>query len=224
MSAIRALCLVTMTALLMGCATTAASTPIEVPEQPVTDDSGDDATPDQEPAEPEDRPAQVNVDFSYPEGWTSQFDQEINSMVLRHPSGAAISFTIWPVEQATPFQRVYDIWEDMEDAVEQGAPIEPGEPRTHTQDGVEATYMMSTLTAEGGQRITLMHVAYVSNEPRLGILISGIWPVSMQAEMLSALRQIAGSIRISVGDPQPEQAFLGLEPPRNCVIRMNTGF
>ncbi len=193
MSAWKMMCAVFLAFLLLGCgATVGTTTQIEEPETTI-DDAND---PEQPVPETDSASGQISVDFQYPEGWTHSFDTEQNQTVLRAPDGSTIYFTIWPLEEQTPFNMVMAIWEAMQQDVDEGAPIEPGEPTTAEFDGAEATYMISVLIVEGGQRITLMHAAFASNNPRFGILVSGIWPESNNAEMLMTFRSVAQSIRI----------------------------
>jgi hypothetical protein len=148
------------------------------------DESADSATED------------VRVSFDCPEGWQRDFDAEQDMMVLRHPSGPTIKFSIWPLDQESAFQVIYRFWEFFELEAERGEPIEPGQPITGTFDGVETTYMISVLTREDGVRVSLVLSAFTSNDDRYGIIISGTWPEDENDSMMSVFRQVAQSIRV----------------------------
>jgi hypothetical protein len=177
---------------LVGCVSTRSNTPTN---NPTPDDTGDDTgSPTNNP--PADRPARIDVDFGYPDDWTPEPDPEHNLMRLRHTSGAIITFTIWPLEQGDASARIMEIWMRMSDAAEQGVPLEVGSPMRQSDGGTEASYLLATITDSSDQRFTLLWIAFASNYPGLGVMVTGAWPVSMNTEMFSAIQQISRSIRV----------------------------
>ena len=189
-----------------GCATAGSQVSPEVPQAPNSEpDDGDGGEVTENPP-PAARPSSVTIEFGYPDDWTPEPDPEQNLMVLRHSSGSAISFTIWPLEQASPSARIIEIWTRVADATEQGAPLEAGSPISETHEGVESSYLLATLTDDSDQRFTLFWLAFSSNYPGLGVLVTGAWHESMNAEMYTAIREIAGSIRVVEQPPESSQA------------------
>lgn len=138
----------------------------------------------------------TRLEIAVPNGWSRSFDIETNRIVLESPDEPVITVGFWPLEQASPHRRVYEIFEQAERLRESGHDIEPQDPVISRFDGVETVHMISVLTDDRGRRITLIDVAFPSSHPQVGIHVSGSWPESMNQAILPILTRVAQSVRL----------------------------
>ncbi len=194
-----------------GCATTGARQDVDTtpaPQQP--DRPRADVAPTPAPApeaepEPEALPAQIGMRFLIPDGWQSQPNPENNSVMLTDGrTGSRLVITGWPaVEGGAPQDFIGEIWAGAADEAMSDTSLEVNMPMNMDHDGrAVSMFTMTRVTQapQGELRATMVFLGFESNLPGFNVLIIGVWPEALDAQMMQTLEQVARSVIIGVSD------------------------
>lgn len=193
-----------------SCATTGARQDTETLPPPQQQEDGDadtarapDPEPEPQPA-PEAPPQEAAIRYAIPDGWEAQNQQDRNQVMFVHQqTGARVVFTVWPASGGTPQDYVGNIWAAAADDAMSDTSLEVNMPIMMEIEGrnIAMFTMVRTQQSDRGEvRITMVFLGFESNMPSLNILLIGLWPEALDAQMMEALQEIGRGITITVPD------------------------